>query len=439
MANVQVETVDAVHRRLVIEIPADAVTQEIDQAFGEFRRSANVPGFRRGKVPRRVLERMAGDRLRAEVLERLVQDSYLEALRDENIEPVSHPEITTESAAQSGEPLRYSATVEVKPEVSVGRYDGIAVERPLRSVVDEDVDSYLEQARQSAARVEPIEDRTVAEAEDVATVDYEATADGAMIGKGDDRLVQVGGDDQLEMGAHLGGVAVGSSTEFTVEYPEDFASAELAGKTVSFNVSVKKLGQRVVPPLDDDFAKSYGGFEDLAQMRDKVREELEAQAMRSADGAVRSALIESLLRENEFDVPQTMVERRAEGMVNEFLSSMGARRPPASQEREVRAKLQEEMEPRARQQVRANLLLEAIADSEGLEVSEEEIAAEIDNHIAHAGPSGEQLRSLYADPSTRIGLRLQMLRERALDRVIEKANVRTVEEKSSVAGTPGNG
>ncbi len=439
MANVQVETVDSVHRRLVIEIPADNVTQELDQAFGDLRRSANVPGFRRGRVPRAVLERMAGDRLRAEVLERLVQDSFVEALREEDIEPVGHPEITTESAAQAGQPLRYSATVEVKPEVEVGKYDSIAVERPLRVIGDTDVEEYLEQARQSAARVDSIEDRTVAQAEDIATVDYEAFADEKLLGKGDDRMVKVGGDDQLEMGPHLVGVEVGASVEFTVEYPEDFATAELAGKTVSFKALVKALGAREVPPLDDDFAKSYGGFDDLATMQAKVREELEAQALRNADGAVRSSVVESLLRENEFEVPQTMVARRAEGMVNEFLSSMGARRPPASQEREVRGKLLEEMEPRAREQVRANLLLEAIAKTEGLDVSEDEISAEVDNHVAHAGPSGEQLRSLYSDPSTRIGLRLQMLRERALDRVIEKANVRTVEDKSSVAGTPGNG
>ncbi len=439
MANVQVETVDSVRRRLVIEIPAEAVTTELDQAFGELRRTASVPGFRRGRVPRAVLERMAGDRLRAEVLERLVQDSFVEALRDQDIEPVGHPEIKTESAAQSGQPLRYSATVEVKPEVQVGKYDGLAVERPLRVIGDDDVEGYLEQARQSASRVEPIVDRTVARADDVATVDYEARTDERLIGKGDDRLVKVGGDDPLEMGPHLTGVDVGSTTEFTVEYPEEFPTAELAGKTVSFKATVKSLGKREVPPLDDDFAKAYGGFEDLAQMRTRVREELEAESVRAADGAARSTAIEALLRENEFEVPQAMVDRRSEGLVNEFLSSMGQRRPPASQEREVRDRLVVEMEPRARQQVRANLLLEAIARAEGLEVSEDEIAAEIDQHVSHAGPSGEQLRSLYSDPSTRIGLRLQMLRERALDRVIEKANVRTVEEKSSVAGTPGNG
>ncbi len=446
MASVQVETVDSVRRRLVVEIPAEDVTREIDQAFSELRQTANVPGFRRGRVPRAVLERVAGERLRAEVLERLVQDSFIDALRGENIDAIGYPEITTESAAQSGEPLRYSATVEVKPEVQLVDYAGIEVERPLRAVADDDVDGYLEQMRQSAARIEPIVDRTTAAPGDVATIDYEARVGDRLIGKGDDRLVKVGGDDRTELGAHLANVEVGASTEFTIAYPDDFGRPELDGKTVAFTARLKSIGTREVPPLDDDFAKAYGGFDGLAQMKTRVREEMEAQAGRTADAAARSAIVEALLRENHFDVPNSMVERRAESLVGEFLASMGQRRPAVSQEQEVREKLRAEMEPRARQQVRANLVLEAIARSEGLAVSDDEIAAEIDRHVEHAGASGvgsERLRALYSDPSARMGLRLQILRDRALDRVLEKANVRTVaatlEEKSSVAGTPGNG
>ena len=426
-------------RRLVVEIPARDVTQELDRAFSELRQTASVRGFRRGRVPRAVLERVAGDKLRAEVFERLVQDSFLEALREEQIDPVGQPEIETESAARAGEPLRYSATVEVKPEFEVGSYDGVAVERPLRVVEDIDVEAYLEHARQQAARIEPIDGRDETQAGDIATLDYEARVAGALIGKADDRLVEVGGDDALEMGSHLVGLAVGDTIDFEIVYPGDFDTPDLAGKTVAFSVTVKAVGSREVPAIDDDFAKAYGGFDDLVQMQTKVREELEAQAARAADGAARSSIVDMLLQENDFEVPQTMVDRSAEGLVSEFLASMGQRRPPASREQEMRDHLRQEMEPRARQQVRANLLLEAIAGRENIEVGDDDIDHEIEHQAQHAGTAGARLKSLYQDPSARMGLRLQMLRERALDRVVEKANVRTVEEKSSVAGTPGNG
>ena len=424
---------------MVVEIPAQEVSREVDRAFSDLAQTVSVRGFRRGRVPRAVLERMAGDRLRAEVMERLVHDSFIDALRGENIEAVGAPAITTESGTQSGQPLRYSATFEIKPEVEVGRYEGIAVERPLRAIDDTDVDGYLERAQQSAARLEPIGDRTTAQAEDVATVDYEARVGEQLIGKGENRLVRVGGDDRLELGAHLTGVEVGATTEFVADYPDDFENEELAGKAVSFRATVKALGERQVPPIDDDFAKAYGGFDDLAQMRSRVRAELEQYANRAADDAARSALIEALLREHEFDVPQAMVERRADGLVSEFIASMGDRRPPAAQEREIREQLRQEMEPRARQQVRANILLEAIARAEGIEIGEDELGAAVEHQVAIAGSSRDEVRSLFADPSARMGLRLQMVRERAIARVLEKANVITVEEKSSVAGAPGNG
>lgn len=439
MANVQVEAVDPVRRRMVVEIPEQEVTREFDRAFSDLARTANVPGFRRGRVPRSVLERVAGPRLRAEVVERLVHDSFLDALRDERMEAVGVPSITTESGARSGQPLRYSATFEVKPEVTLGRYDGIAVERPLRVVDEADVDAFLERARQSAARIESIGDRTIAAADDIATVDYEARVGERTVGRGENRFVQVGGDRDSEMGAHLVGVEVGATVEFAIDYPSDFDNPDLAGKSVEFQATVKDLGTRVVPPLDDEFAKAYAGFDDLAMMRARVREELERQAVRDADASARTALIDALLREHDFEVPQGMVDRRTDGLISEVIAGMGHRHPPASQDREMRDRLRPELEPRARNQVRANILLEEIARAEGIDVDDDEVAAAIEREISAAGASAASLRSLFDDPSSRVALRLQMLREKALARVFDKANLLTVEEKSSVAGTSGNG
>lgn len=439
MANVQVEAVDPIRRRMVVEIPEPEVTREVERAFSDLSQTATVRGFRRGRVPRAVLERMAGGRLRAEVVERLVHDSFLDALREEKIEAVGVPSITTESGAQSGQPLRYSATFEIKPDVVLGNYDGLAVERPLRVISDADVEEQIERARQSAARVEPIADRTIAAEDDVVTVDYEARVGEELVGRGDDRLVRVGGDASKEMGAHLAGVEIGSTAEFSLDYPEDVENADLAGKTVSFRVTVKAIGERIVPPLDDDFAKAYAGCDDLVEMRSRIREALEAHATRDADSAARSAMLEALLREHDFDVPETMVERRTESMVGEFFDRMGAHRPPASHESEMREQLRREMEPRARKQVRANILLEAIARAEGIEIGDGELYEEVSRQIAAAGKSRDAVKAFFDDPSMRMALRLQMLRERAMARVLEKANVLTVEEKSSVAGTPGNG
>ena len=439
MASVEVESVDGVRRRLVIEVPAQDVTREIDRAFSELGKTATVRGFRRGRVPRRVLERVAGDKLRSDVFERLVQDSFIDAIRDENIEPVGQPEIETESSAEAGKPLRYTATVEVVPEIELSSYDGIAAERPLRTIGDQDVEDFIEHVRRSATRIEPITDRDDTRAGDVATVDYDVRDGEKLLGRAEDRLIEVGGDDPYEIGAQILDANVGDDVHFDMDFPEDFENSNLAGRLVRVEVSIKALGTREVPPLNDDLAKSYGGYDNLEEMRAGARKELQERADRVADDSVRASIIESLLREHEFEVPHAMVHRRAHGLVDEMISQMGARRPTASQEHEAREQLMKSAEPRAREQVRSSLLLEAIAKAEGIEISDDEIDREIEQIVQTAGYGADRLRSLYSEPTARMGLRKQLMRQRALDQVVEKANVLTVEEKTSVAGDSGKG
>ena len=174
---VDVETVDSVRRRLAVEVPAEEVSAEIEKAYVQLARGAKVRGFRPGRVPRPVIERLFGDRVRAEVFEKLIQQSYAEVVEEQRIAAVGRPEIVTEQA-RPGEVLRYSATVEVKPEIVVEHYAGLDVERPLAPVADAEVDAFLERLRQSSAQLRPIVERTTVESGDVVTVDYEGRVDG---------------------------------------------------------------------------------------------------------------------------------------------------------------------------------------------------------------------------------------------------------------------
>jgi trigger factor len=436
MTKVSMETVDPVRRRLAVEVPAVEVTAEIERAYDRLRRTANVRGFRPGRAPRPVLEQLFGDRIRADVFGKLVQDSYGEALREQNIEPVGQPEIVTESA-QPGEPLRYSATVEVKPTITPTGYTGLEAERPLKPVSDQDVDEFLESIRQSYAQLVPITDRTQAARGDVATVDYEARIDGRLVGRGEDRQILVGSEHEL--GARLDGMERGIERELAIDYPADHENTELAGRCVHFRVLVKTLSTREVPDLDDDFAKDHGESGTLAELRKRARQHLEAGAERDADEAVRSALVDQLIRTHLIEVPPTMVERRIESMIDDFMDGLGARRPPARREAEVRARLRSEFEPRAGDQVKAALILEAIAQQERLAINDAELEAQIDRVAERAGAAKERVRALYQEPAARAALRARMLQTRALDLVAERAKIQTVERRSAVADGPGNG
>src|SRR5574337_1470271 len=188
---VDVETVDSVRRRLAVEVPAETVTAELERAYTELARGAKVPGFRPGRAPRPVIERLFGDRVRADVFTRLVQQSYQEAIETQHIEVVGRPEIVTEESG-AGTALRYSATVEVKPAIVLADYSGLELERPVQPVTDADVAAYLERLRQSSAQLRPITDRADARRGDVVSVDYEARVEGRVISRAEGREVELG-------------------------------------------------------------------------------------------------------------------------------------------------------------------------------------------------------------------------------------------------------
>ena len=436
---VDVETVDSLRRRLAVEVPAEEVSAEIEKAYAQLARGAKVRGFRPGRVPRPVLERLFGDRVRGEVFEKLIQQSYAEVVEERQIPTVGHPEFVTEQA-QPGAALRYSATVEVKPEIVVEHYAGLAVERPLTPVTDTDVDAFLERLRQSLAQLRPIVERSTVEVGDVVTVDYEARVDGRSVGRGEQREIEIGANAfPREFDEHLRGAAAGSELDFIVPYPAEHGAAELAGKTVNFHVRVRGLSHKEVPPLDDEFAKDHGECSTLAELRQRVRARLESDAAQHADEAARQALLGALAEANDIPIPNALVERRTQALLEEVWHEWQQRRLRPKNEGEALARLREELQPRARQQVKIALLLEAIARQEGITVSEADVDERIATLAADAGSAAERLRAYYQDAEARRDLRNRIVQARAVEAVLRTAHITTRDRATSVAAADENG
>jgi trigger factor len=439
MIKVEVETVDPVRRRLAVEVPAEEVRQEIERAYGELAHRAQVRGFRPGRTPRPVLEQLFGDQVRADVFGKLIQRSYEEALREQGLAVVSEPHIVTERA-EPGAPLKYSATVEVKPEVAATRYSGFAVERPLAPVSDADVEAALARLRESFAQLQPIADRAQVARGDVVTLDYEARRDGRLAGRGENRLIEIGGGTfPPSFDAQLEGAECGTTREFRVTYPADYSNAELAGQALDFRVTVKTLASKHVPELDDDFAKDHGECDTLAELRARIRTQLEAQAAQRADDVVRAKLIDQLIDAHDFAVPDAMTHRRAHALAEDVLQSV---RDPRLRRKDAAAqvdRLAHELEPEARKQVKAALLLESIAQREHLEVRDSDLDAHIEQYASAAGTAGDRVRALYQSADARAALRARLLQQRALDLVTSRATVTTVSRASSVADPAQNG
>jgi trigger factor len=429
---VDVETVDSLRRRLAVEVPAETVSAEIEKAFAELARAAKVPGFRPGRVPRAVLERMFGERVRAEVFGRLIQESYAEAIEGQQIVAVGQPEIVTEQG-EAGAALRYRATVEVKPDVTVEGYTGLSVDRPLPAVTDEDVVAALGRLQQSLAQLHPVTDRAYVERGDIVSLDYEARIDGQLTSRGETRDVELGANRfPTGFDDHLIGAAVGAKLDFEITYPAEHPAPELAGKSMQFHVNVRSISIKDLPSLDDEFAKDHGACSTLEELRQRVRRQLEEEAARRADEAVRRAVIAELVKRHDVPVPNAMVQRRTEALVEEVLLDWQRQRGRLKDDSQARAHLRKELEPSAHEQVKIALLLEAVGRQEAISVTDEEVEARVSAMAQAAGAAAERVRALYQQPEAQRQLRAQMLQSRTVDLLIGRAHIRDV-PASSVA------
>lgn len=431
---IEVQPIDGVKRRLCVEVDVAEVTREFDRAYADMGRTMNVPGFRRGRVPRSVLERRYGSQISADVFDRLIRASLVEAIERESLPAIGHPHVTTQNASQ-GEPLRYEATVEVPPQIQLGQYTGLRVERPVEEISEEDVERSISALRESLAQLLPIEDRQQVEAGDVAMVDYEVRRGDQVLGHGENRQVTIGSNSlPPEFDQHLIGAELGQTLEFdAVDRPSEEEARE-PQPPMHFRVTPRSLLRKELPPLDDEFAKDHGECESLEALRSRVRQRLEEESQARADQAARGALLAQLVELHEFDVPDVMLENRLESLVEDVLRDWQWRKVAPRDARAAIEQLREELKPRARHQVKLSLLLEAIARQENLEISDEAIDAELEQIAAQSQQPIEKVQAAYGSPEARNYFRRRLLEQKASALVAERAAFETV-VRSGVADT----
>jgi trigger factor len=416
---VTLEHLTPVRKRLRVEVSARAVAAALDRAFDVAGRRVRLPGFRPGKAPRAVLERAVGPQVRHEVVGRLVEQSLRQALEAHGLTVVGTPDVDADGLAP-GEPLRYAATIEVWPTITLGDLRGIEVVRPSATVRDENVDRMLEAMRESTAQLRPVEDRTLVEAGDVVTVDLTSRLEGAEPVRREAVLLEAGGGSfPLALERQLVGQRRGMRLSLRVPYPADYTNPGLAGRTVEFEVDLRDIRLKELPPLDDDFARDHGRCDSLAELRARVRTDLEREAASRAEEAVREAVLRHVLERSPFEVPPSLVERRAEALATSVEEQL-----PAGPDRErALAELRARLRPRAEWQVRTELLLDAVAARDGLVVGEDEVTVAVEAIAAREKQVADRVRALYARPEARDALRAKLLRERAAAGLVAAARV----------------
>ena len=380
---------------LEIEVPAERLDRAVREATQRLSRRTRVAGFRPGKAPRPILERVLGPTaVLDEAVDQLVQVAYRDAIIEQGIVPLTNADVELVEA-EEGKALKFKATVQVRPEVELGDYANFNFTPEIEEVDEAKIDKVIEELRDQNAILAPVEERAAQDG-DWAVIGFAGTKDGVPFDGGtSERMPLVIGEDRLIPGfeANLVGLKPGESTEFDITFPEDYPEASLAGQPVRFAVDLKELREKVLPAADDDFARNMGDYEDLASFRADIDTRLRRNAIDRARHEFADKIIEYAVANSTIELPEVLVDQEVEVMHDEFRTQLGRQgigeaaylKATGQSEQDLHA----EFRPRAEQRTKVLLVLSKIADQEGIEVADAEIEAQV-----------QMARARYDDPKT---------------------------------------
>ncbi|HLE40519.1 MAG TPA: trigger factor [Nitrospirota bacterium] len=416
-----VENISTVKKKITIEVPQDDVAKEREKAVAKVAKKAKLPGFRPGKAPRSVVERHYGEDIQADVMNKLIADAYFQAVQEHKISPVDLPEISDVSL-DKGSPLSFSATVEVRPNIELGTYDGIEVKEEPLTVSDEELEQTINRLREMYAQLEVVEGRP-AEKGDSIIIDFEGFREGKSIAgaKASDHMLTLGSGNLIPgFEDQLVGVNKGEAKEISVSFPADYTNKDLAGKDAVFKVMVKEIKRAVMPEVNDDFAKDIGNHNTVEELRARVKEDMEARKRDELASSQREELLSKLVDAHTFDVPPGMVERELQAMMKQQAVRL------ARQGMDVKSfdaeKYREERLPLAERRVKGLLILDAVADREKVTVIDEELSAELQVLSRKSGQPVETIKKYYESQEGGMdNLRSSLIQEKTLTLLLSRA------------------
>ncbi len=425
--NINVEELSSIKKKVNVEIPGDQVTKEVDSFYQEVARKAKIKGFRPGKVPRNILERHFKDYVKAEVIQKLIQDTYPTALSESNLHPVSNPMIDPGNL-ESGKPFQYSATIEVKPEIKLEGYLGLNIEGKKEEVKDEEVEERLKGLQNLHANLKTIQEARPIQNGDFVIVDYEARMDGKPLeeGKATDFTVEVGSGRFIPaFEEKLIGLRLEEEREIEVFFPEDYGYKKWAGKTISFHVKIKEIKEKILPTLDDEFAKDLGDYSSLEELKVKLKQEIEREKQLAFDRQLKDQMVDQLLQKNTFEVPESLVEEQAKALVSDTKLRLAAQGIKIDALGISEEKLQEDYRETAMKQVRTFLVLEKIAGQEGISVTDEEVENRLREVSERTRQKLDVVKRYYEKNELIPEVKAGIINEKTLNFLLEKANIST--------------
>lgn len=401
--SLQVETLEKNMAKLTIEVSAEEVENALQRAYQKQKSKISIPGFRKGKVPRQMVEKMYGVGVFYEdAANDMIPAAYEKAASESELEIVSQPKIEVVQI-EKGKEFIFTAEVAVKPEVELGEYKGVEVSKAETEVTEEDIMAEIDKEREQNSRIITVDDRAVEDG-DMTVIDFEGFVDGEAFegGKGEDYPLTIGSHSFIDtFEEQLIGKKIGEETEVNVTFPEEYHSEELKGKPAMFKVTVKEIKKKELPELDDDFVEDVSEFSTVAEYKDSIRNKIEERKSKEAKAAKEDAAIEKIIENAKMEIPEPMIESQVRQMAEDFsrrLSQQGLSVEQYFQYTGLTADmLLDQMKPQALKRIQSRLVLEAIAKAEDIQVSEEELEKEIQDMASAYQMEADKLKTLLTD------------------------------------------
>ncbi len=424
--SLQVERLEKNMAKLTIEVPAEELEKALQNAYLKNRKQISVPGFRKGKVPRQMIEKMYGPEIfYDDAANALIPDAYAAAVDECELELVSRPAISIEKIAK-GEPFVFTAEVAVKPGVTLGQYKGIEVEKEDTSATEEEIQAALNKEQESNSRTITVEDRAVQDG-DMTVIDFEGFADGTAFegGKGTDYPLTIGSGAFIPgFEEQLIGAEIGKEVEVNVTFPEEYHAKDLAGKPAVFKCTVKEIKVKELPELDDEFAKDVSEFDTLEEYKADLKKKLEGKKAEEAKGRKEDAVIEKIIEGASMEIPDAMVETQAEQLVDDFAQRLQMQGMSMDQYMQYTGAgmeaMIERMKPQAVKRIQSRLVLEAVAAAEQIEIGEDEIEEEIGRMAEAYKMEVEKVKEILGE-SEKENMKDDLAIRKAIDLVTEAA------------------
>jgi trigger factor len=431
---VTVTDISSVKKKVQIQVPQADVAKELDSAYLQLKKNAKVKGFRPGKTPRSVLERMFHKDVHADVVNTLIQNTFIEAVKQESLAFIGTPDIDPPELNPDG-PFIYEITMELKPELADIKFEGVELKKTLYAMSEAEVDKQIELLQKQLAESQPIEEDRAAADGDHAVIDYEGFRDGEpfeQTQKTENYTLKIGRKMISEdFDKQIIGMKPGEKKDFPVTFPEDYHNKDLANVEITFTVTLKELRQEVIPEADDELAKKLGNFQTLEDVKVAIRSNLQEGYDKRSEQEIQEQIFEKLLTE-KFELPETLVKFELDGIISDTESRFSQSNVTLDQLGLSREKLEEQYRDVAENQVRRHLFLSKIIEQENMELPEETLNAEYETLSQTVGQPVEFIKEYYQkNPDKLEGFKHALLEKKVFDLIIEKAVIEEVEPEAA--------